>query len=382
MAEATPAIDATAAGAPAAPASPPPAPAAPPQRAIVRKAERVPLPRRLVLMALAFGFLSLVLGALPRPWKPLDKGVIVPDGLLSRLGESFGDTAAAIKPADGLEPLAGEASTQDKTRYRRELWMHRWWGVEREIVLWWSERLTALCLFGAAGLTFARMRRESRAMRRRGARLDPEILRRESIETRDEIPVATALPEKPRLPEVVEPKAPVVVTAPSFEVGPPAVNAAPATAAAPPTATTTTSAPPPASPTPAPEAVPAVASPTSTAEVPGVDPALAKLGFQPLPASKAADLDDEDDDGNAKTPNLAARAATARAPEATVPSAQRPADPVPATVAERAFPIGFPQSGTRPVVRPGSAPPADPETSEPNPAWWPGPGGSSDDTDD
>lgn len=288
---------------------------APPKRVVVRRAVKVPLPRRLLAMALIFGILALVLNALPRPYKP------VPVMVVRALGAGFDDTRAAITAAESLEPVAGEATPAQRSAYKWELWQHDL-GIARELVLWVAFRAAGLCLFGAVGAAAFQYRRDQRRLVDAGARLRPEVLRTETLATPSAAPAPIVVPvaATPLLP-VEPPPPPIVVDRPvSFAV---------------------------------PDA------PREPAKTPkaAVDPILAKLGFQPMPSTDAGAVP-EDEEG--KLPNLAARA-----------SNFTPTQHTPTVISiEPALPIGT-ETESRPLVRPGSQPPPDevsiPEKTIPSP---------------
>lgn len=277
----------------------------PAQRVVVRRAERVPLPRRLLAMALLFGILALVLNALPRPYKP------VPLFVVHSLGTGFDDTRATISAAEKDEPVAGEATPEERRAYKWELWRHSWGGIARELALRTAFFFSGLCLFGSAGAAAREYRRSQKVMTRAGARLQPEVLRTETIREDGPPPIVLPKTDAPLLPDLPPPP-PIVVDAPmaGFAV---------------------------------PDAKPAEKQP------PALDPALAKLGFEPLPTPPV------DDEGEKKPPNLAERTATT-----TVSSA-----PVAPPPAEPPLPIGI-AAELRPVVRPGTKPLADEPSPEPS----------------
>ncbi|HVO30643.1 MAG TPA: hypothetical protein VMV18_07900 [bacterium] len=301
--------------------SAPPAAPAPAQRTILRRAEKVPLPRRLVAAALIFGVLAIVLNALPRPYKPVDTFFVLTD-----LGHAYADSRAAVASVDGQEEIAGQAPAKERGAYRRELWVHEWIGITRELALRVSVWLCGVSLLGAVGLIARRAREERRALEAKGARLAPQLLRTEVIEERAAPIVAPALPA-PLLP--AEPP-------PSIVVEPRGSLESPETTRE--------------------------EKPVAETPAPAIDPALAKLGFQPRP--KADDEpDEEDDDGRPRPRNLARSSGDAPAAKEVTETRTSPAAPLPATTAELAFPIGFPATGpSRPVVKPGtSKAPEDPE---------------------
>ncbi len=272
-----------------------------PKRVVVRRAVKVPLPRRLLAMALIFGLLALVLNALPRPYKP------VPVMVVRALGAGFDDTRAAIAAAESLEPVAGEATPAERRAYRWELWQHDF-GIARELVLWVAFRAAGLCLFGAVGAAAFQYRREQRRLVDAGARLRPEVLRTETLAAPSVAPIVLPVAPMPLFPEEPPPPSIVVDRPVSFAV---------------------------------PDA------PREPAKTPkaAVDPILAKLGFQPMPSTDAGAVP-EDEEG--KLPNLAARA-----------SNFTPTQHTPTVISvEPALPIGT-EADSRPLVRPGSQPPPD-----------------------
>src|SRR5438132_9527502 len=126
---------------------------APPARNVVQKAQRVPLPRRLIAAAFVFGALALALHAMPRPYQA------VPTGIVRALGDGFAHFRAIYAEEDS-DPRPWEAPVAVRHAYARELWEHRWLGIFRELILRGLENAAGLCLFGAVVTAGLRWRRD------------------------------------------------------------------------------------------------------------------------------------------------------------------------------------------------------------------------------
>lgn len=161
-----------------APEQPAAAPVAPPaKRVVLTRAARVPLPRRLIATALLFAVLALALHALPRPLQPL------PTSVVNGIGDD-NDRLRAVYRAplpENPDGARGFASAEERRAYSWELWRYSRIGVMRELLLRWSERLAALCLFGAIVAAGVQRRRDRIASASRGERQAPELLHEERI---------------------------------------------------------------------------------------------------------------------------------------------------------------------------------------------------------
>ena len=147
-----------------------------PVRSIVQRARALPLPRKLVALALLFAGLVVVLHLGPRPY-----GDLPGPQVLFLLGSSFRDIAGAYQAGAGLEPVPGEASLSERSAYRRELWLHEA-GVMRELAIRVLEGVALACLTGSLLLLGWRQRRLRRKAREEGARMEPRLLRVETQE--------------------------------------------------------------------------------------------------------------------------------------------------------------------------------------------------------
>ena len=149
---------------------------APRERAIVRRAQRVPLPRRLIAMGLLFAVLALALHGLPRPWQP------IPTRTVRAMSGAFTDLRGVYRgEAAALKPVTGEATADERTAYSRQLWRYAWLGAFREIILRFSEWGAGTCVLVALGMVVVQRRRDRRTAAASGARLEPTTLRRETL---------------------------------------------------------------------------------------------------------------------------------------------------------------------------------------------------------
>lgn len=168
-----------------------PAPAAAGTRTVLAKGERVPWPRRLIATGLLAAVLALALHALPRPYQT------IPTGVVRGLGDGYGSLRDSYtNEVAALEPIAGEATADERAAYARELWRYRWLGSFREILLRFSEWLAASCMFVALSLIVVERRRTRREMRARGAVTAPTVLRHETL-AGDALTLPPAPPDGP-----------------------------------------------------------------------------------------------------------------------------------------------------------------------------------------
>src|SRR3954470_7253848 len=108
-------------------------------RSVVQKAQRLPLPRRLIALAVLFAALTIALDALPRPYE------YAPVSLLLSLQSDYaalGAVYAAQIPA--LEPVAGEADSGERSSIVWSLRRHRL-GLFRELTLRLSIWIAGCC---------------------------------------------------------------------------------------------------------------------------------------------------------------------------------------------------------------------------------------------
>lgn len=149
-------------------------------RTVLAKGERVPWPRRLIATGLLAAVLALTLHALPRPYQT------IPTGVVRGLGDAYGSLRSSYRnEVAALEPVAGEASAEERKAYARELWRYRWLGSFREILLRFSEWLAASCMLVALSMIAVERRRAKRAFAARGAKTDPTMLRHETLAGED-----------------------------------------------------------------------------------------------------------------------------------------------------------------------------------------------------
>jgi hypothetical protein len=180
-----------------------------PSRTVVQKAQRVPLPRRLVAVAFVCGAAALALHTLPRPYQP------IPTGLVRALGDGFAHFHD-VYLHDDAEARPWEAPDAERHAYARELWRHRWLGIFRELLLRTLENFAAICLVGAVFAATVRRRRDRLAAEAAGARLAPRVLATGPAD--DSIPMAPpAAPDAPPQPDpmALVPASPAVP--PDFE---------------------------------------------------------------------------------------------------------------------------------------------------------------------
>lgn len=140
-----------------------------PSRTVVQKAQRVPLPRRLIAVAFVCGAAALALHTLPRPYQP------IPTGLVRALGDGFAHFHD-VYAHDDAEVRPWEAPNTERHAYAQELWRHRWLGIFRELLLRTLENFAAICLAGAVFAATVRRRRDRLSAEAAGARLAPRVL--------------------------------------------------------------------------------------------------------------------------------------------------------------------------------------------------------------
>ena len=300
-------------------------------RTVVEKGARVPWSRRLIAAGLLAGVAALALHTLPRPYQP------IPTRVLRDLGEAYDATRERYSTQiASLEPIAGEASPEERAAYEGELFRHRWIGVFREMLLRFLEWMSASCLFIALSFVFVERRRARRRLERGGVRLAPKVLRHETLS-------GAPLTPPPDAPAPVPANAPAPAATPA-SAPPPAATPAPAPSAA-------------AAPASAVRQTGDEVTPPSPTPVPSRVPGALELRPAPIPA------DDDDDDlareTNDQTPNLAKRAV--RATPLATPRAPGPT-PLPVFFAERRH------DDAHPVVHPGDAAPPEPGEAAPPPS--------------